>query len=193
MTNPTHPRDLPAKWRAYRHEIPVKYDVWRSAAHELEASLPLAERLASALEECVRVLALGECTIENRVVARKQARAALEGWRSGELAEHTCTAYVNGLCIDCGMPEQEATRELCVGCGCVVQDEPQTCAKNGDCKCHKCIPEMDAHIEDCDCPCVTCGESFDNNVDHFGKSVPAAMGEISRHRYEPADTETTDD
>ncbi len=35
--------------------------------------------------------------------------------------------------------------------------------------------------------CSECGELFDENVEHWGKSAPAAMGltEADKHEYEP--------
>ena len=40
---------------------------------------------------------------------------------------------------------------VCNRCKCVETMERQVCALNGDCDCHRCIPELDAHLEDCDC------------------------------------------
>ena len=151
MTNPTHPRDLPGKWREAAAYIPQgnpEYDTGLAdsmlilAARELEASLPLAERLASALEAVEwhvwhddewghKQETCPECHESVEHEPDCQLASALEGWRSGEPAEavHPDTKaryeWEQTLCKHCPHDRYCHDRTECVWCVHEGGDDPK--------------------------------------------------------------------
>ena len=136
-------------------------DAWELAANELANAYPLAEKLASALEEALHELKIridwSMPNDERTIEAIKVGEEAFAAWRAGEPAEATlrCDLSLEPCIVDPLAPG------CCVHFGSVDADEgafnrgifPQPAEAVCNCKTHRCVkPKQAANglCGDCD-------------------------------------------